>query len=1051
MLDVGSTYQDHLTVVVKSAAPRIPFYSSVTSSRISEPDALGPAYWRKNLENPVLFNSALRVLRSELDGKIVFIEIGPHPALKAPVNQILREVGQANDIHISTLARGADCQQSLLNLAGNLFVHNYMLDLSEVSPPGAVLTDLPGYSWMHDTKHWNESRLTHEWRFRTQPPHELLGTRLVEVGNELVWRNTLSVDNLPWLDGHRVTGQIVFPAAGYIAIVGEAIRQLFADEAYSLRHVKISSALVTEHGMSVEIITALSPLLAGSPEDSPWYVFHISSYNGNGWTKHCSGEARPSFDEASYPRTLEPFLPLPRKVPARSWYDTMKAVGFGYEGLFRGLTSISAGTAKNQAVAVATGPATPPVIPYNLHPAVIDQCFQLLCIAALKGQTRKCRRLAVPTYIEEIMVLSTATDVRAKATGWLSERGAFNGDVLAQSNGKISMFMRGFNSSPLDAIELSDQSLCLVQQIEWKVDIDFMPLNECFKVKRKFQKESLLVELLFLLCIADHLDQLKMTKDTPNHLKKFFEWMKMQVSSVLSGKRNSIEKGQILNDPSRRLAQINSTTAEIKKTGLADCAVAIMRLFEAAQDIFAGRVQPLDLLMEGNVLSRLYDIIDSGDYCMAINAIGYKKPRLSILEIGAGTGGTTANVLEALRSSSGERMYSKYTYTDISPGFMNAARERFYRYENIEYKVLDISKDPCEQGFEMGVYDLIVGANVVHATPSLKTSLKHLRSLLRPDGRIFLQELSPETKWVNYVWGYLPGWWLGVDDGRQDQPYVSPARWSQELISAGFSPPDTMVYDAVPPYHLQISIIASAASESGKVQRTTILCTSPDEPYVEAMKLQLEAGDIEVDICLLSQDAPLGQDVICVLDMSTPVLHAMSKMTFDSIIRHLLSVKANIFWVTRAAQINCSDPRGALVFGLARSARNENAAKLYTIELDGKTSASRACDRVAAIQTQVNQASSEDKIPDWEYAVVDGEIHAPRMHWQTMAASMAQCGGEEVRTNRRLYIRSPGLLQTMQWREEALLELQDDDVCIQIKSVGMNFKVSVYTFEISSN
>lgn len=137
------------------------------------------------------------------------------------------------------------------------------------------------------------------------------------------------------------------------------------------------------------------------------------------------------------------------------------------------------------------------------------------------------------------------------------------------------------------------------------------------------------------------------------------------------------------------------------------------------------------------------------------------------------------------------------------------------------------------------------------------------------------------------------------------------------------------MYDAVPPCHLNASIIASAASKSEKAQRATILCTSPDEPHVEAVKIQLEADGIAVEIYLLNQDAAPGQDVICFLDTPKPILHGMSKETFDIIVRHLLSVKANIFWVTQAAQIDCVDPRSALILGLARSARNEQAAN-YT-------------------------------------------------------------------------------------------------------------------------
>lgn len=85
---------------------------------------------------------------------------------------------------------------------------------------------------------------------------------------------------------------------------------------------------------------------------------------------------------------------------------------------------------------------------------------------------------------------------------------------------------------------------------------------------------------------------------------------------------------------------------------------------------------------------------------------------MRVLEIGAGTGGTTTNLLSGLQSEFGERLYSKYSYTDISSGFFVGAKERFKDHPNIEFSVLDISKDPLEQGFEEESYDLILAANV---------------------------------------------------------------------------------------------------------------------------------------------------------------------------------------------------------------------------------------------------------------------------------------------------------------------------------------------------
>lgn len=1042
MQEFGESYEAQLTGVVVPTPLTIPFYSSVTSSRITDHNVLGPAYWRRNLESPVLFNTALRALRPDFGEKNVFIEIGPHPALKGPMEQILRDMGHADDVHIGTLSRGADDAQGLLSLVGRLFVNNYTPDLMAVSPPGAVLTDLPSYSWMHDTKHWDESRITQDWRFRNEPPHELLGTRIPELNSEPHWRNRISVDSLSWLEGHQVAGQIVFPAAGYIAMVGEAIRQISGKSIYNLKHVRISSALILEHGSPAEVITTLSPLLNSSPDDSVWYTFHISSFNGTSWIRHCSGEARPGYDQLAYPRDTEQALSLPRKVNSQSWYSMMDEAGFCYGGLFRGLNSISSSTTAREAVGTATSTEISGATPYTLHPAMIDQCFQMLCIAAIQGQTRRYLRLAVPTFIEEIVIFSGGSQLGVKALGSASPRGSFRGDVMAQRDGVISMFMRGLNSSPLDSGTPLEEDLRIFQQIEWKPDSDLSRLSQFFHAEERGKEGFLLVESLFLLCAADHVERIQIGEQTPRHLRKFHAWMKSQIDLVKTGKKNLVEKSHVLCERVERLSRIRSFAAQAEATEWAPCAVAITRLLDSAQAIFAGEIEALDVLMEGGLLSRLYDILDSGDYAGAITAIGHKNPRLRILEIGAGTGGTSLKILEALKTRFGERSYSHYTYTDVSPGFMNAAKERFQHYDNIEYRVLDVSKDPVDQGFELNSYDLIVGANVVHATPSLHQSITHLRSLLRPGGQLFLQELSPEAKWINYIWGYLSGWWLGHDDGRPEEPYVLPERWTNEFVAAGFEAPHTVVYDYDFPHHINASIIGKVAEETKPTSAMTILCIGQEEPNVQAMKARLEADGVEVAICLFGHDTTIRQDVICFLDQSSPMLHGMDQHTFKQLFNHILSTKSKIFWVTRSAQIGCEDPRYGMILGLARSARQEQNTKLFTIELDAKTPRATAVDRICEIVRASNKEAPEDMELDWEYSIVDGVVHVPRMHWQTLAESVAQSADETALTTRRLTVATPGLLHTMHWKEELVPDLRDDEVRVRIKSVGMNFKAS---------
>jgi SAM-dependent methyltransferase len=112
------------------------------------------------------------------------------------------------------------------------------------------------------------------------------------------------------------------------------------------------------------------------------------------------------------------------------------------------------------------------------------------------------------------------------------------------------------------------------------------------------------------------------------------------------------------------------------------------------------------------------------------------------LEVGAGTGGTTQTFLKDLVDAEGHPTYSLYTFTDISDGFFPMAKQRFSYAPNMEFKVFDISKEPFKQGFEAKTYDLILAANVVHATPVLLDTLRHLRLLLSPTGRLVLTELT---------------------------------------------------------------------------------------------------------------------------------------------------------------------------------------------------------------------------------------------------------------------------------------------------------------------
>ena len=155
---------------------------------------------------------------------------------------------------------------------------------------------------------------------------------------------------------------------------------------------------------------------------------------------------------------------------------------------------------------------------------------------------------------------------------------------------------------------------------------------------------------------------------------------------------------------------------------------------------------------------------------------------LRILEVGGGTGGTTGAVLPALPGAVGE-----YLFTDVSPAFAARAASRFAAYAFLRTGVLDLERDPVAQGFPEKTFDVVIAANVVHATADLRRTIDHCRRLLAPGGTLVLVEVTAPQRWVDLTFGLTDGWWKFTDaELRPTYPLLSADRWCGVLEGAGF-------------------------------------------------------------------------------------------------------------------------------------------------------------------------------------------------------------------------------------------------------------------------
>ncbi|KAL9109919.1 MAG: hypothetical protein Q9227_005442 [Pyrenula ochraceoflavens] len=197
--------------------PRIPWISSVTPYKSVFGLDIKASYWRANLESPVRFSEAVSNLVS-LDSIAIDVlaEIGPHPALRSPLDQTLKGLGK-NISYASSLKRDEDSQISLLNFAGTLFGYNAEIDMVSVNAVDKLQTtglevehgcsaiDLPPYQYSYGSINYHEGRASKEYRLRSIPRHDLVGSRV--GGNAKLrpqWRNILRPKDLPWLGEHRL-------------------------------------------------------------------------------------------------------------------------------------------------------------------------------------------------------------------------------------------------------------------------------------------------------------------------------------------------------------------------------------------------------------------------------------------------------------------------------------------------------------------------------------------------------------------------------------------------------------------------------------------------------------------------------------------------------------------------------------------------------------------------------------------------------------------------------------------------------------------------------
>lgn len=411
--------------------------------------------------------------------------------------------------------------------------------------------------------------------------------------------------------------------------------------------------------------------------------------------------------------------------------------------------------------------------------------------------------------------------------------------------------------------------------------------------------------------------------------------------------------------------------------------------------------------------------------------------------------------------------FAEYAYTDISPGFFEHAKERFSQHASrMKFQKLDVEADPSEQGFEPGSYDVVVAGNVLHATSDMHRTLRNVKKLLKPGGKLMMAEIvNVDNVRDAFVFGLLPGWWLrpppssgGDPEIHQDQgPLLTERQWADLLPQCGFTGLDMAFRDHEQKPHHRLSVLVATAQEedssAGRSQPETVYIVS--DPISSPVSAGLEERLRERDPKTVVKAVSLAEiktlnlafaTVVSLLELEKPLLDKVDDASLERIKKISLS-SGRLIWVTG----NGDSPDSQTSVGLGRTVCSERGDQAFiTLNLEPSQN---VASRVDAIARVLGRLSHPGVPAESEFIEQNGIIHIPRIvpsgQLNDVVRSRTEkpefqtyMTGQSPKPHFNVTIGTPGLLDTLFYAEEAQpsAPLKEGDIEIEIKASSLNFK-----------
>ena len=873
--------------------------------------------------------------------------------------------------------------------------------------------------------------------------------------------------------------------------------------AFSFHDVSFLSPInLSNENASIETQVALKPDEMRSAQIKKCFRFTVDTHSSKKWHRNCEG-----FISVEHPERVDDINKRQTKTVASSahrtqydhaidvcretsehdkMYNSFDASGYNYTFPFDLLQGVLSSD-DNQAIAdlQLSCPEGYKDSGHVIHPAVLDCLFQMSLVSSSQGGNRKIAP-AVATGIKSMHIrvplVQGENDGGGLGAVKLYARSVEQNnacDIVAIRDGRKETVITvdGFQVTSVGgqtSSEPVEKHVNMSYRRIWKPDVQHLKgkdlLDYCQNGLRNSETDPIeltrTMQFVTLGFIQRTLAKLNFENEEmlQPHIRKHIAWMRQ--------KWDAFEKDMLPETETAWKEQIfdqglfEESVQRVLKSGAKG--KLYIEFGQAQADFMRGIKDPLETLFSGTLASNYYreGFVDS-QYMRSLprylDLLGHKYPDMKILEIGAGTGGLTAALLEELGGDVDNNFtprFATFDFTDVAPSFLPEVADRFRTWSNrMTFKTLDIDNDPCQQGFQKNSYDLVFAASVLHATKDLNITVRNIRKLLKPCGKLVIIEITGDNKLaMPFSFGTVPGWWASTDT-REQGPCVSTEIWGRIFEANGFSGIDAVLPDYETPECRETSVCITTAFEPARPKkRHEILILNrlqqeqdEDSSEMQALHRALCWSD---GTCFspringeLSSESLDSKPVVVLDCRASSILGILSETQFD-FLKTLLSSSPAVLWVTREPSADIG--AHGMVEGLARTLRNERENfRFLTLSVCAEQPLDKFVASITDVFEELINVSNERQetelradhrglsIPRYEsYLVVDRVLAASSMPTVTKWAKMSEINGAKVA------IKHPGLLDSLYFTQGAVTSqsMGDDEVCLEVKAAGLNFK-----------